>query len=528
MPNRTAVTLQAGQLRQAKTRPVDSAEHPAAAESTSAVPDTWAWSGRPVLGCRVGQVLAEGGESTVYQAQDAQGRDCVLKRYKDPQRDRRAIYQRLQELQPHHMPQLLAYGMVGGQLWECMERVPGRCLAEEITFSEQELRAVLLPQLVHLLQELHAGGLLHNDLKPENLVWDASTQTLYLVDFGNMTGFAPQLERGLGVTLSYVAPEILTSLGKAWSAASDVCALGLTLYTLLTGQRLVPEANLFQTKLCWQREMPYAASLSDGMRRLLRSMLQPEPKDRPDESGLLHWIGETEQVAAPQRPAALTVHFRDGELTTAEDLRTAALQDWEQLSFLLQQHQLDAFLRQFRKDAYELCSQCIRQMDPDAGLFELLQTFCPGREIVWHSRCYPELAALLPEQSELTAFCCAGALSVYCSSNGYTSEQITYAQQLEDLMRKAPALAARQLELALGVRLQFTCGGQQIGTLAELTARLQAGASDLDACVQELVQADGFAAWMAGQGLEAVLPRARAWAAVMEENEAAARRDEPV
>ena len=178
MPNRTAVTLQAGQLRQAKTRPVNPAERPAAAESTSAVPDTWAWSGRSVLGCRVGQVLAEGGESTVYQAQDAQGRDCVLKRYKDPQRDRSAIYQRLQELQPHHMPQLLAYGMVGGQLWECMERVPGRCLAEEITFSEQELRAVLLPQLVHLLQELHAGGLLHNDLKPENLVWDASTQTL--------------------------------------------------------------------------------------------------------------------------------------------------------------------------------------------------------------------------------------------------------------------------------------------------------------------------------------------------------------
>lgn len=335
MPNRTAVTLQAGQLRQAKTRPVDPAKRPAAAESTSAVPDTWAWSDRPVLGCRVGQVLAEGGESTVYQAQDAQGRDCVLKRYKDPQRDRKAIYQRLQELQPHHMPQLLAYGMVGGQLWECMERVPGRCLAEEITFSEQELRAVLLPQLVHLLQELHAGGLLHNDLKPENLVWDASAQTLYLVDFGNMTGFAPQLERGLGVTLSYVAPEILTSRGKAWSTASDICALGLTLYTLLTGQRLIPEANLFQTKLCWQREMLYAASLSEEMRRLLRSMLRVEPKDRLDESGLLHWIGETEQAAAPQRPAALTVHFRDEELTTAEDLRTAALQDWEQLSFLL-------------------------------------------------------------------------------------------------------------------------------------------------------------------------------------------------
>ena len=96
------------------------------------------------------------------------------------------------------------------------------------------------------------------------------------------------------------------------------------------------------------------------------------------------------------------------------------------------------------------------------------------------------------------------------------------------LVGHAEPFSTRQLELALGVRFQFTCGGQQIGTLAELTARLQAGASDLDACVQELVQADGFAAWMAGQGLEAVLPRARAWAAVMEENEAAARRGEPV
>lgn len=526
MPNRTAVTLQAGQLRQAKTCPAEQAERPAVSGSTPAAPD--AWSGRSILGYRVLQVLAEGGESTVYQAQDAQGRDCILKRYNGPQRDRSAVYQRLQELQPHRMPRLLAYGIVEGQQWECMERVPGQTITEGAVFSEQVVRAVLLPQLVHLLRELHTGGLLHNDLKPENLVWDAAAQTLSLVDLGNMTGLEPQLARGLGVTLSYAAPEILTSRGKAWSTASDVCALGLTLYTLLTGQRLIPEGNLFQTKLCWQREMQYAPSLSERMRRLLRSMLQPEPKERPDDAGLLHWIGEAGPASAPQRPAALTVRFRDGELTTAEELRTAALQDWEQLSFLLQQHQLDAFLRQFRSDAYELCRRCIRQMDPDAGLFELVQTLCPSREILWRGKCYPELAALLAEQSELTAFCCAGALSVYCRCNGYTPEQLTYARQIEELMRKAPALAVRQLELALGVQAQVTCGGQQISTLDDLIACLQAGAAHLDACVQELVQADGFAAWMAGQGLEAVLPRARAWGAVMEENEAAARRGEPV
>ncbi len=526
MPNRTAVTLQAGQLRQAKTCPVCPAAEPAA-ETAPAAPDEWV--GRVILGCRITQVLADGGESTVYCAQDAQGRDCVIKRYNGPQRDRSAVYSRLQELGLRHMPQLVAYGTVDDRLCECMERVPGRSLAEGTVFSEQELRTVLLPQLVHLLRQMHAGGLLHNDLKPENLVWDAAAQTLYLVDLGNMTGFSPQLARGLGVTLSYAAPEILTSRGKAWSVASDICALGLTLYTLLTGQRLIPEGNLFQTKLFWQREMSYAASLSEGMRRLLHGMLQPEPKERLSEDALLRWIGEKTQDAEPQRPAVRTVRFRDGELATVADLRRAALQDWEQLSFLLQQHQLDAFLRQFRSDAYELCSRCIRQMNHDTGLFELLQTLCGGPEILWRGRCYPGLAQLVqePEHSELEEFCCAGALSVYCSCNGYTPEQLAYVQQIEDLMRKAPALAAEQLELALGMQTQLVCAGRQIHTAEELTACLQ-DAADLDVCVQQLVQTDGFADWMEGQGLGEVLPRARAWAAVMEENEAAARRGEPV
>lgn len=532
MQNRNAITVPAGQLRQAKTCP---AAGPAPAEAVPAASE--AWSGRTVAGYEIGKQLAVGGESTVYESRSEDGRGPVIKVYKGPQRDRSRFYRILQEKNLPGMPRLCAYGSEEGQSYECMAFLCGKSLSDQTVFAEKEVRTVLLPQLVRILHALHSCGLLHNDLKPENLIWDENSKRLYLVDFGNLTDLEPELSRGLGVTLSYAAPEILTSRGRAWSIASEICALGLTIYTLLTGQRLIPEGNLFQTKLCWQREMDLEP-VPQEMRQLLRRMLCPDPKDRISEKELLEWVGEREQSAPAEKEAAkLTVKFHEEELITPQDLTTAAQKDWEYLSFLLQQHQLDAFLRQTRKDAYALCEQCIRNLNSDAGLFELLQTLNPGEEFVWRGRLYHGLKQLVlearreeeePQNSTLAAFCCSGAMVFYCRSNGYAAERIAYMQEMETFMRKAPEQALTQLERAFGVRQSFVCGGREIHTMQELTAFLQARAEDLDAGVAQLVQAEGFRAWMHGKDLEAVLPRAECWTTVMQENEARALRGEPV
>ncbi len=86
------------------------------------------------------------------------------------------------------------------------------------------------------LQAAHGGGILHRDVKPQNLLIDPDG-VARLVDFGaaRLDGLATITQSGALIgTLSYAAPEVLA--GERGDARSDLYSLGLTLYFALCGQ----------------------------------------------------------------------------------------------------------------------------------------------------------------------------------------------------------------------------------------------------------------------------------------------------
>ncbi len=515
MSHREQPTLSAGELRQQPTLP--------AADAAAAQPESTAEKcpGSYVGSYRILGRLCDGRESVLYRASAPDGSSCIIKLYhRAERRDVDAAYERLKTLACPYLP-FLDWGREDGEVFECLQPVSGRPLSELVPLPEHLLRQQILPKLVSALQTLHENGLLHNDIKPENLLWDAEKESFWLVDFGSLTGTGPRLERGLGATLAYAAPEILSSRGRAWSTASDLCALGLTLYTLATGHLLIQAQNLMQAKCFWQqerqlpREMPF--------RDLIRELTAVNKEQRPTLKKLAQLLGIT-QPAAPQpgagraQPALRTVRFRDGsELRDLTDLLQAACTDWDFTSFLLQEHQLDLFLAQYVPDAAQLCSRCIRMYDPDAGLYCLLQSVYPMQEILWRGRLYKNDVALLRDAMEsalpltdtpLVRFCCADLLSFYYSSLreiGYTEQAIEYARKIETIMKRDPQYALSQLQLALDVHPEFGYEGKTIRSVEDLSRLLLQAGKTLDRCVDELLRSEQFEAWMDYQGLEAVL-----------------------
>jgi hypothetical protein len=125
-----------------------------------------------------------------------------------------------------------------------MKLVEGGTLAERLGQSAGRWReiATLLAQVSEAVGHAHDRGVLHRDLKPGNVLFDAAGQ-VYVSDFGIAKLADAQQQAGLTLTNSligtphYLAPEIAASGAKAASVASDGWGLGVMLYELLTGAK---------------------------------------------------------------------------------------------------------------------------------------------------------------------------------------------------------------------------------------------------------------------------------------------------
>nr|MDQ3300084.1 serine/threonine protein kinase [Myxococcota bacterium] len=102
-------------------------------------------------------------------------------------------------------------------------------------------------QALQGLAAVHAAGVLHRDLKPANIMLEPSvgpTDRVVLIDFGfaSVEGSAKLTQQGAIVgSLSYIAPERLR--GEEIDQRSDLYAIGIILYELLTGELPFDAAN---------------------------------------------------------------------------------------------------------------------------------------------------------------------------------------------------------------------------------------------------------------------------------------------
>jgi serine/threonine-protein kinase len=122
-----------------------------------------------------------------------------------------------------------------GRPYIVMEYVPGRTLGELGRLSPNEA-VELAVQACRGLAHAHAAGLVHRDVKPQNLLL-RDDGTVKIADFGIAraaeTTALTQVGTVLG-TAAYLSPE--QALGEQVTAAADVYSLGAVLYELLTGR----------------------------------------------------------------------------------------------------------------------------------------------------------------------------------------------------------------------------------------------------------------------------------------------------
>jgi serine/threonine protein kinase/tetratricopeptide (TPR) repeat protein len=202
-----------------------------------------------VLGGRyeILQLLGEGGMGAVYKASDRElDRFVALKVIRPELGSNPAILARFkQELllahQVTHRNVIRIYdlGEADGLRFITMEYIEGKDLRsiirEKKKFAPEEAVDVI-QQVCQALDAAHSVGVIHRDLKPQNIMQDGSGRIL-VMDFGlarTLEGDGMTQTGAIVGTMEYMSPE--QALAKDLDQRSDIFALGLILYEMLTGK----------------------------------------------------------------------------------------------------------------------------------------------------------------------------------------------------------------------------------------------------------------------------------------------------
>ena len=214
-----------------------------------------------------------------------------------------------------------------GTLYIAMELLEGKSLHQ--TFHEQaplEWKRVfkILTEMCSSLSEAHAQGIVHRDLKPENIYLESrpgNPEFVKILDFGiakvmrgdSIDPQSPQLTatgQTLG-TLEYMSPEQL--MGKPLDGRSDVYALGVLAYEMITGRLPFPDAKgpaglitaqLKQTPQPPSVALPKAALTPAADRVILKCLEKDKANRYADVSALSEALQEVVTQAGMDAQAA--------------------------------------------------------------------------------------------------------------------------------------------------------------------------------------------------------------------------------
>lgn len=271
---------------------------------------------------RLGEQIGAGRMGRVYLARHVDGREFAVKKLRSDLSDDTGIIARfhqewaiLQKLEGPNLVRVHDLVVEGETVAFVMDLVPGGDLRHVL-----EATGRLLPSevarigsgIARALATAHSRGIVHGDVKPENVLMDSSTaeRTPKLTDFGIASVVASAGTRTstsrVG-TVEYMAPE--TAAGGPASPAVDMYALGVVLYELSCGVTPFASPSIPQTLMGHAQLLPgKPPGISEELWSVIALLLSKNPLARPDAVVVAGLLDELTVLLA-QRAAPVADHL---------------------------------------------------------------------------------------------------------------------------------------------------------------------------------------------------------------------------
>jgi len=268
---------------------------------------------------RIEKLVARSGMASIFRATDTRDGKPVAIKIPHPEMEADVVlydrFKREKEIgqKLNHPGVMKVYPDEGhSQVYMVMEWVEGRLLREILHAQKKFPRERALRLTVRIcdaLDYVHKNGVVHRDLKPENIMVD-DDDNIKLIDFGiaghegsRRLTFA-KLSQVMG-TPDYISPEQVK--GKRGDGRSDIYALGVMLYEMLTGTTPFQGPNAFaiMNERLLNHPVPpreVDPSISPELQEIIYRALERDPKNRYPTAHEFAWdLEHQDQVGVAER-----------------------------------------------------------------------------------------------------------------------------------------------------------------------------------------------------------------------------------
>jgi serine/threonine protein kinase len=235
------------------------------------------------------------GEAEIYRCLDTStASQVVLKFYLIRIRPKQGVIEKLRGLRHPDIVSILGFGQWMDRFYEVMEYCAGGTLMDDLPVNEEDISR-LLPEMVTGLQFLHDQGIVHRDIKPNNIYFRRpGRQDLVIGDFGISSLMADDKTEGVftssyaNYTIDYAPPELVFK-GEI-SPKTDYYSLGITLIHAFLGrspfhgmERIAIMGALYTAPIT------IPPHISQEMRQFLTGLTQHETANRWGYAQVWQW-----------------------------------------------------------------------------------------------------------------------------------------------------------------------------------------------------------------------------------------------